>query len=362
MVSFAPLLRFQGMFLCLAFIIAYSVKEIIYLKTNKNKLLVPLRIIVIGGIIIIPFTLWTIRNYLVHTPDTFNMANSLFWGLPGLKLYASEYGNVDWIQHEWMYGVYAMAYSIVNIHASIIGRKLVNYFPIILICVVSGFFVVAGAKKWIKNASLMEIVYVIFSLTFIVKKIVFSKNLYIVDRYWLPMLPFILLSFLLGINAVFKRLKPGVIQIASAAVLIVFAVLICFHGITFSFKLCKSRNYYSNAASVFPEIKEFMNKENVDKKNIAVTDWGVMPFILDQKCFQVLNDKNHLQTLKRMSLYETQYLVIFTGLAAFYESALEMVDELPQVFNLIYEKKFDKGPDILIFRVDIDNIKVFLNQ
>lgn len=79
-------------------------------------------------------------------------------------------------------------------------------------------------------------------------------------------------------------------------------------------------------------------------------------------CYQVLNDESHLLSLKRIDKYQTKYLVIFDELAAFPPHARKMVQDLPQLFELLLDVKPDgPGPAASVYDVDLESVSLFLD-
>jgi hypothetical protein len=93
LVAFAPMVRFHGLFLCAAFAVTLFLQAM----RNSRRSLLNVALAVVGGAAtLIPFAAWTLRNLQKFTPHTFNMANSFFFGLNGLSIYAPGHGRVDW--------------------------------------------------------------------------------------------------------------------------------------------------------------------------------------------------------------------------------------------------------------------------
>ena len=185
-----------------------------------------------------------------------------------------------------------------------------------------------------------------------------------VARYWLPLLPVLLVSAGFGLYVVYERLKKTRFHALFNVFIGFLVVLVLSNGVSYFFASASpsESEYYRNANHVIAKVKHFMDEKAILGVPVATTDWGVMPFALKRTCYQVLNDESHLLTLKRMDKYQTGYLVILDRMAAFHRSARKMVEELPQLLTLLIEIQSDgNGPDAAVYSVDLKGVHAFLN-
>lgn len=361
LVAFAPLVRFQGLFLCAAFGVALFLRA---MGKDQRSVLTVTAAMTGGLATLIPFAAWTWRNVQQFTPDTFNMAHSFFFGQKGLALYAPEFCKVDWINAEWKYGIYNLAYSVRALGIVVFDNDLVQLLTTEFVFVFIVGLVFAGSFHWFKKATRMEQVYVVLSLGFLVWCLLRKQSLYVQERYWLPVLPFLLVSAGLGLSIVYNRLKKIRFHALSSVFIGFLVMLVLSSGVNdfLAFMSPSKSDYYRNANHVITKVKHFMDEKAILGVPVATTDWSVMPFALKRTCYQVLNDESHLLTLKRMDKYQTGYLVILDRMAAFHRSARKMVEELPQLFTLLIEIQSDgNGPDAAVYSVDLKGVHAFLN-
>jgi hypothetical protein len=281
----------------------------------------------------------------MYTPDTFNMANYKFFGLEGLALYSKGLaGNVssDWIDANWKYPIYRSALYFGSLAESWVGYiSLTN--KVLLTPFIAGF-IALGLKPWYKNATFLELFYVGISLAFIVKDMLFVNSLYMVARYWLPLLPFTILWFCLGVSVLltyplFKRIQTPLRLMTMSCIAIVLVVSAFINVNKFSNKLIRDKVIETSLI----ELKAF-SLANIPKNSKVVTmDWGVLPLTLQRDSFPVLNDPEHHETIDRMLKYKTEFLVIHGNFPRTSVSATELAIDNPEIFKLIYENHQDKS-------------------
>jgi hypothetical protein len=362
LVAFAPMVRFHGLFLCAALAAA------LLLRAIRNSRRSPLNVamaVVVGAATLIPFGAWTLRNFQKFTPHTFNVANSFFFGLNGLAIYAPGFSRVDWMGAKWKYPLHFIGLSIIDLGKNVFGKNIVKLLPDKVVFVLLIVIVSFGILRWFKLATNMERAYVFLCLLFALWLVGRGYFHYSTTRQvYLPFLPFILISAGLGMGLIHKSLPTTRYQTFSAAIIVFIFILILNHGVS-SFAAFASRanaTYYRNANIVLSKVKNYMDEKALPGVPVATTDWGVMPFTLKRTCYQVLNDKSHLLTLGRLSKYRTGYLVILDDLSVFPLHARKMVEDLPQLFTLLLEVHPDgKGPAAAIYGIDLQGVQAFLN-
>jgi len=363
LVAFAPMVRFQGLFLCIAFTAALIFQSIS--KAQRLSLDV-LRAIAIGSASFIPFSLWTWRNVKEFTPDTFNMANQFFFGMNGLALFAHSSYKIPWVNSEWKYPLYSAVESVRGLSNCTLGDQFVKALPFEIVFLVVIFIVFSGSFRWFRLATNMERIYVITCGLFVLKWILPGHSIYSDARQmYYPFLPFILISGGLGLNGIYQKIKNTRFRHPYWVMVSFLAVLIFSNGVSsfINFASPSNSRYFQDMNNVILEVKNFMDKNTTPDVPIATTDWGVMPFSLKRTCYQVLNDGTHIHTLKRMNKYQTRYLVILDRLAVFPPHARKMVKDIPELFRMMFdEKKRDGRIRASVYEIDLEKLASFLNS
>lgn len=362
LVAFAPMVRLHGLFLCAAFAVALFLQAV----RNSRRSLLNVPAAVIGGAAtLVPFFAWTLRNLQKFTPHTFNVANSFFFGLHGLSIYAPGFARVDWTGAAWKYPLYCIELSILDLGRNIFGKGIVKLLPNEVGFVLLVGIVAVGILRWFKLANHMERTYVFLCLFFALWWVGRGYFHYSTTRQvYLPFLPFIFISAGLGMRLVHESLATTRYQILAAATLVFIFILILGHGVSSltAFASRANATYYRNANRVLSKVKNYMDEKALPAIPVATTDWGVMPFTLKRTCYQVLNDDSHVLTLARLSKYRTGYLVILDHLSVFPPYARKMVEDLPQLFTLLFEVRPEgKGPAAVVYGIDLRAVQAFLN-
>jgi hypothetical protein len=360
LVAYASLIRFQGLFLCFAFGLSVLLKAVM----DKRRSLIGIAAAAGFGVAtLFPFAAWTYRNYLQYTPDTANLANAFFFGRMGLQFYPPEFGKVAWIDSGWKYGIYNLAYQVRELGVVIFNRDVVNLAPTEIVAMLIGTLVLAGSLRWFRNASRFEQIYVIASAAFFFKEALFAGRIFVVQRYWLPLLPFILVSGGFGVSMLNNKLKGRRFRWVLCTLVCLMVLLIVRQGVKSYLYLRSAESYYRTGNEVMAKVKLFMDNDTDPRASVATTDWGVMPFVLKRTCYPVLGIKSHVLTLERMDKYKTQYLVILDGLGDWAEPGRRMVQDLPHLFNLIFEvNRGSNLPGAGVYKVDLKGVAVLLKS
>jgi hypothetical protein len=343
LVGFSALIRFHGIFLCTALSISLFIKAI-FIDKNSRKQGLSLALIA-SVIVFLPFIIWTIRNFYLHTPDTFNMANYKFFGLKGLSIYAKGLvGNVSgsWVDASWKYPFYRSALYFGSLAESWLGYFSLSH-KVLMTPLIAGL-IALGLKPWYKNATLLELFYVGISLAFIAKDIFFPNSLYMVARYWLPLLPFTILWFSLGIKVIltlpfFQRRQNPLRIMVMSSIVIVLIISTIINVNKFNKKAIQNKVIESSLI----ELQAFSLANIPEDSKVATMDWGVLPLTLQRESFPVLNDPEHHETIERMLKYNTEFLVIHGNFPRTSVSATELAIGNPEIFKLIYENHQDKS-------------------
>jgi hypothetical protein len=352
-VAFAPLIRMQGLFLAVAFGTAL-------LAHFWDRSAIAKRLAIVAAVtlaVLAPFLLWTLRNYLQHSSETYNLANTAFFGKSGLSLYSSDFHKVDWIDARWKYGVYNLLYSVRDLFETLFGKSPLEWVRLEAIPLVLGIPLLAGLVPWWRKATHLERAYVAISAIFIALWALRADSLYTVPRYWLPLLPFVLLIGMLGLKRIYdlvpwKATKPWV----AAVYLSLLAVTVSQGTVSALTKLEPwAAHYYETSERTRLALADFVHNNTAADAVIAVTDWGVLPLSLERDTVSVLNDDDHRQSLERILNSGASHLVILEGTSAMVDPTNAMVDELPQVFQPELEiRPKGTGAGGGVYRVDLE--------
>ena len=290
-----------------------------------------------------------------------------------MRLYAPDFFKANWIEADsWKYGLYNFYFNLRDIGNAFVGhiveRNTLADTLIKFIFFISVFvFGLYGLKEWLKKANYFEIFFVIFLSLFIFYRSITAHSLYVVARYWLPLLPFFIAITLIG----YKNLKNDINNVFINKIISLFGIitltLIIVNGIMItSANLNSSKElYYKNAETRLNEMSAYITEHTNKKTVLATTDWGVLPLFMHRKSISVLNDDaiDFKLTLQRILKFRAEYLVILDDLAVFYKSARIMAEKNPDLFQ--FKKDFiskdNIGPKGSIYKINLDNIKKRLN-
>ena len=357
LVSISSLVRFQGLFICAAFSVALLMHA---WSLRKQVDIVKIAcLLTLCGLVFLPFGIWTIRNYLLYTPDTFNMANSRFFGLSGLALYAegfpggtslagiSEGGYIP-IQRAALFfgGLLEFWYGGI----SLTNKKII--FPLILL--ILSF----GVRPWLKRANYLEFFYVLFSLAYIGNSLFMKDNLHIVLRYWVPVLPFFVLIMGLGIQSILNwkilAFTKPVSQVFTVLVVITLLV-ISLPNLTRHIGLEEKRGEESRALAA---VKVFTDINIPINAVVATTEWGIMPSTINRRSFPVLNDPDHKETIARMLKYQTEFLITYGKFSRRDVHALNLVAKHNDVFTKVFGvNEGEPNLAIMVYKINLRKLE-----
>lgn len=356
LVALGTLFRFQGLVLIGAFAIA------LFLDLLPRK---PLRISVawaaaFATLAATPFVLWTVRDYLLYSPDTPNMVLKFFFGKHPLPLRAPGSFHVDWIDARWKYGVYNLLLSTDAFINTLLPSKLVASVPLEGRFIVFWGLVAIGARKWYPNASILERTWVVLILAFYAYWMLRSGVLYFTTRQMLfPALPFLVLFLVLGATTLLEWIRqPLARRIANAMAACVLAFVV-YAGIRQSYhNLANIENDYRPANAELKEMRQYIAEHIPQDERLAVTDWGILPLFAKRESYPVLNDDSHKHSLTRIAKYRTAHLVILSPSSLEVGYAKAMVKDYPDIFT--EEANFVAGPGqeprIDIYSIDLEQI------
>ncbi len=358
LVAFAPMVRFQGLFLPIAFAVALLLKSV----SKRGLSVSSVAMSAIGGLgTLIPFAAWTLRNILQFTPHTYNMANSFFFGLKGLAAGAPGSRRVDWIDAEWKYGIYSLAAMLRGLATTFFGESVIDLIPSVLVVIVLVIVVLVGSLRLLKLATNMERGYVILSVAFLAYSYLTRHNLYAKTREWLPLAAFAVVAAGFGLRSIYNLLTDVRYKAVVGTVIGFLVVLILIHGVSVCLRKSARSTYYRNAYEVMGKVKQFMDEKTSPAIPVATTEWGIMPFILKRTCYKVRPDESHLLSLEYMNKYQTGYLVIIDHFRTSHY-AKKMVEDLPELFSPILDVQPEgEGPAAAVYSVDLEGVQKFLN-
>jgi hypothetical protein len=151
-VALSPLIRFHGLFLCAALSCSLLIRVFSVEKALRKKAF--FITCLVSFIVILPFAIWTLRNYFAHTPDAYTMSNTFFFGLKGLKLYAHGLtGNIDnsWIDADWKYSAYRCIFFFGGLAEFWVGPLTTEGKAIFTLVLMP--LILLGVRSWAKRAS-----------------------------------------------------------------------------------------------------------------------------------------------------------------------------------------------------------------
>lgn len=360
-VASAPLVRIEGLLLCAAFGMALSYEAY---RTKRFDLPTFFKLALIGIAIVAPFAFWTWRNWTLYTPDTFNMANQFFFGLKGLNLYAQEIDPSSAARPVWLFAVLRVQLFVANLADMLLGFRIVEALPIQVWFISLIALCGAGSLRWFKLATHMERIFVVLSLVFLLLwTLKGGRSSYVVPRYWLLVLPFALVMIGCGIAELRDRLKAAPARHAASAAAIALFALVLANGVERITEFAGDGVYYENATEVIQRTADYVSERIPPETSLATTDWGVMPFALKRRSYQILNDTSHRLTLRRMNKYKTGYLVILGKRLVFPPIAREMVSRFPGIFKLEFEARPNGwGPVASVYAIDLAALTMALDD
>ena len=361
--AFLPFIRFQGLFALVAFWAALTAHLVIKRDFTMGAVA---RFAAICLVTALPLVLWGYRNYILYSPDNFNMFNSFFFGQAGLPHHADPgMYKVDWIDENWKYGVYNFMYLVRDFGSTTLGAgfmRLVRLDVFVVLCLA---LIGMGGIRWFHGATWLERIYVLVFLAFIAQKSLTASNFFTIPRYLFPMLPFLLLAAGFGISAIFDTLKRFIPPALPRVLAGVVATLVAANGISLSTNRLQPStfDYYRGTYEVLMQMREYAQAHIPQGAHIATPEWGVVPFLLQREFHLALADPSRIKTLQVLVENKLEYLVILDGLGRNSRPAQDMVDELPQVFSTeLSAKPNGHGRSGYIYRVDLTEASRVLNE
>jgi len=363
LVAFAPLLRFQGLFIFIAIMLSMLIYEHANKSLNTKSLL---RLIVIGIIVLSPFIAWSIRNYVVHTPDTFNMANKFFFGLEGLALYSTEYGIISGLD-SWKYPFYNVLKALSDFNKSFFGESIIQQIGAIFTSIITAILILIGSKSWYKSANSLERIYVIISLFYFFGTLVTKDHLHVVPRYWVPLLPFVLVAIGFGFKYIYLTFfQSNKVRFAISSIFAAILIGILMHGIYSVNNLIGFEKPISlkHNTEVLNALASYSDENIPINTNVATTDWGVVPRAVQRTSYPTLEDSSHFESLSRIAKYNVEYLILYDQASSIFPAAARnMIKMYPDAFNSIYSIETKKPiSSAEVFKIDINKIKLILNE
>lgn len=361
-VAVAPLVRFQGLFLWGAFCIAL-LYVLVLRRSFEWKALIS--VLAVGLVTLLPFLLWTLRNYLLYTPDTFNMANAYFFGLHGLAISAADFSRPDWIHADWQYPFYSGLFSAREVFDSFMPAPIRQAVPIELAALAVGVIIAAGSVRWFVRASVMERIYVLVSLGFVLVTLLRATTVYTVPRYWLAVLPFLIVAAGFGFSVFVDTLGRTPALYRGAQVAAWLAVGVVLYAGVVNARVAVSEAHLVRVQAMnrtLDGITDYFAAHVPGEAVVATTDWGVLPRAVRRPSYPLLRGKPIAQSLERMLRYRVTHLVIMHTSHAT-ETALTVVSEYPDLFAKLKEYGTEDSPGYgVIYRVRLDRLEALLRS
>ncbi|MCP5366756.1 MAG: hypothetical protein H6907_10125 [Hyphomicrobiales bacterium] len=362
-VAMLPLVRFHGLFAIAALGLGLLVDWWRRWRMDGRAFL---RMVAIGLVVVAPFALWTWRNYVLYTPDTHNMALQYFFGLKSLLLDARRYAAADWIDARWKYAVYANLYQLMDLTNTLFGPEINRVLPKFVLPVVFPLVCLAGAWRYLKRASAMEIAYVAISVGFILYLKLKANSLYTVERHWLLTLPFIIAAAGLGMAFLHDLAGRVRAQGVVRAVAVAGCVLIASHGVSgWLPEVSRAANARDVETSrLYRNLADYVDTSLPVDSRLLTSDWGIIPRFIHRTSFPPLRGDAFRQTFQRIDKYGLSYAVwtnVSSGLVA--PSMLRMTELFPHLFTLVHEvATVPDGPEARIFAIDLAGVRRTLKE
>lgn len=351
-VAFSPMVRFEGLVVCIAFGAA------MLWRAWERSTPIPRAVVISGlwgALTLVPFALWTARNFVQHTPDTFNMANGFLFGLRGLDLYAPGHGAVDWLDSDGQYFLHRLYRDVLGLGKGILGTVPVGWLGDQVVVVFSLVIAGLGLGPWARRASLMERSLLFsFVFFFLYRHYSAGPTLYIVTRYWLPMLPFVLLVCAIGLARMVGWLQNAWARRLALTLIVSLASLVFVNSWVSHQASQAASTHYAESEVLRERLRNFSRKHIPKDARVAVSDWGVVPLTLERQSYQLLDDRDHMLSLARMAKFQTEYFVIWLGFGG--QISLQMIRLVKGYPNLFERMAFPMtrvGPNAALFRVDL---------
>jgi len=350
MIALASMLRFQGLFLVAAF--GLVLLTAVWNRRDQS----PrewMNLIAAGTLAALPFALWTLRNFLLYTPDTYNMAGGFFFGQHGLPISEADWGTVDWIDAEWKYPAYQAFILFGSLGKSFFGGLEFDL-PQHVMAIVVVLLISVGLIPWLRSTNLMEGAYVLLSGAFLLYQMLGGVSLYFPTRYWIPLLPFFILIAGLGIRqlAVALRWWPGAKVWASGSVLLVGLVVASGTCDWVEASSPQSTRLQAAKLESIAGVSAFVRENTPHDALLLATDWGVGPLMTQRASIQIARSRCTKASLELIAQRQPQYLVVMPGLLRT-PLAKQLVDEHPSVFRQLFATRPYRGNSLAaVFEID----------
>lgn len=362
-VAYSPLVRFNGLLLIASFGIALLLEAS---RAPERRLVGLIKAVALGAMTLVPFLVWTWRNYVLHTPDTHSMSNKFFFGLKDISIYAVPPGPaVEWIDASWKVPIYKMAFSAEELVEGFFSHNVAAHLSIEVALAMLFVLLIAGAWAWIQSANNLERAYVVISVLFALYWMS-GGGLYFQNRQlWLPVLPFLIVISAFGVRALWQAMSRTPLMTVTTVLVGCLAFLVMQSGLTRALDsaspLSAKRDQAINAT--LQRLAEFVEQEIPSDMKIMSADWGVLPRTLKRTSFQITNDPSHRATLQRMVKYDTRYLVIMDGVDKLVPVARQMVEDLPTLFTEVYGTEGAKaGVFSAVYKIDLEAVRTHLEK
>jgi hypothetical protein len=378
-VAYTPLVRFQGLFVCLAFVVATAIDSegrlgVRLFRSSSLLLLVTM-----------PFALWTLRNYINYTPDAYNMALAHFFSLSGPLMYApsaemdTEHPTFVYVFTRMLFVAKALYYS--SLPTSLIGEEGSIRFTLVMALSLFLFFL--GLPRWVKHSGTMEKSYFYISFGYLVYSSILRfadpASMVVVMRYWLPVMPFLFLIIGNGVVVAADVIRqschlesrsvwlakhiPGMLML----LLLVLPIQSGIQRLT-SYGSQQWDAYWTERNEALQEVEAYL-RDNADNSTyIAGTDWGLIPYISPARVITLVNDIE--LSLERVKKYKPEYLVVvlpaYSGIRPYnleknsnpsrhnmYQTLMQLMERYPRAFKRVVRPDINEKMNwIAVYSID----------
>lgn len=335
--AIAPMVRFQGIFLVAAFGLALADRVVLQRRYSRGK---GLLLLALGAATALPFLAWTLRNFVLHDPDTYNMANASFFGLSGLPQTGTGYGVPDWIDADWKFPVYQVMYLFGGLGESFVGEVGDKQLPVVAGGAIG--LLLVGSIYWVRRTGVLELIFVLLNFVLLLHQFVGGESLYIVQRYWLPILPFLIVMLSMGVQRVFQGVGRFVSVERGRFALAAFAGLVVLQGsVALAHRIsdearAQIQEKYETAAVVTGYAKTVAPPDAV----LMGSEWGVIPLLTGHQTVQIVRAPCPTRTFELIRRFGATHLVVVPDTLV-----RTFVDSIRQEYPAVFELEFSIGEE-----------------
>ncbi len=308
--AYIPLVRFQGLLLCAAFFLAYLVQNKQYIKNIKSLFFKV-------TLVLLPFALWTWRNYLNYTPEAHNIFLNMFFKMPGEAHYAPETSSPE---HDALfYSSVRLGILLKHFIYSLFGESIylayINYIYIASIVTPCIFLLgYIGFKNWFKKANAFEATYFLIHAAFLIVHSILryghTTSSGLLPHYWLPLLPFILSILFNALDSLkIKITPPAGIVFKTIGICVLSFMLIIGMQRLLAFDNQDYQQYWKEKQEFAHTLKRYVQQHIPKDSLIMTTDIGFAAYFFERKSINMLDSLP--SALNQIQNQKPQYLIAF---------------------------------------------------